>query len=336
MLAEYLLFFAKVFTVVIAIIIVFAAIAALASKEKRKTKDRLKVKNLNQKYKSMEKDLLENISDKKQLKSLRKSQKKRDKAAKSNQSSRRKIFVLNFHGDIRASAIKHLRQEITAVLTIASPSDEIVLRLESAGGLVYAYGLAASQLQRLRKKQIPLTVIIDKVAASGGYMMAAVANKICAAPFAVIGSIGVIAQVPNFNRLLKRNDIEFEQIMAGQYKRTLTIFGENTPQGREKMQEEVNTTHALFKEFIIENRPIVNIEAVATGEHWYGNQALQLKLIDEILTSDDYLLSASQDADIYEVCFTPKKKLLDKLTSEGSKGMENLLDIICSRFSTSR
>jgi serine protease SohB len=337
MFAEYLLFFAKVITFVIAIIVVFAAIFALASKEKGKTKDKLKVKNLNEKFKNMEKTLLEHVTNKKQLKSLRKSQKKSEKASKSNQTApRRKIFVLNFHGDIRASAIKHLREEITAVLTTANTSDEVVLRLESGGGMVHAYGLAASQLQRLRKKQIPLTIIIDKVAASGGYMMAAVGNKILAAPFAVIGSIGVLAQLPNFNGLLKKNDIEFEQIMAGQYKRTLTVFGENTQQGREKMQEEVNTTHALFKEFIMANRPIVNIESVATGEHWYGNQALQLQLIDDILTSDDYLLSASQDADIYEVCFTPKKNLLDKFTNESTKVMENLFDTIWSRLSNSR
>ena len=109
-----------------------------------------------------------------------------------------------------------------------------------------AYGLAASQMQRIRDKKLKLTVCVDKVAASGGYMMAVVADKIIAAPFAVLGSIGVLAQVPNFHRLLKKHDVDFEMLTAGKYKRTLTMFGENTDKGREKFQEDIEDTHVLF------------------------------------------------------------------------------------------
>jgi len=235
--------------------------------------------------------------------------------------TKRRVFVINFDGDIRALTVENLRQEISAVLTIATPRDEVLVKIESAGGVIHGYGLAASQLQRIRNRNIPLTVVVDKIAASGGYMMACVANRILAAPFAIIGSIGVITQLPNFNRFLKRHNIDFEQVSAGEYKRTLTMFGENTDKGRKKLQEEVEEAHELFKSFVIANRPIVDIHAIATGEHWLGTRAKELKLVDEIMTSDDYLMLACDEADLYEITYTTKKNLLEKLTSSVSKAV---------------
>ena len=319
MFAQYLLFAAEVFTLIIGILVLLIGIFSIASKNKNRDQGQLRIKKLNKKYEAMHDILSQEILDKAQYKQLLKAQKKQQKIKLDSSTARKRIFVITFIGDIRASAAKSLREEITGLLTLATPEDEIVLRLESAGGMVHAYGLAASQLQRIRNHQVPLVVIIDKIAASGGYMMAAVANRILAAPLAILGSLGVIAQVPNFHRLLKKNDIEFEQIMAGQYKRTLTLFGENTEQGREKFQEEVNETHHLFKAFLLENRPSLDIEKVATGEHWYGTPALALHLIDGISTSDDYLLSASKTADIYEICYQPKKTWVDKLSHHATK-----------------
>ncbi|TPW15801.1 MAG: periplasmic protease [Halothiobacillaceae bacterium] len=227
-------------------------------------------------------------------------------------SAEKRVFVLTFNGDIKASAATALAEEITAILTVAQPTDEVVVRLYSAGGLVHAYGLAASQLQRIRKRNIPLTVAVDKVAASGGYMMACVADKIIAAPFAILGSIGVVAQIPNLHRLLKKHDIDFELITAGKYKRTLTVFGENTAEGREKFRQEIDETHKLFQEFITTHRPQVELERVATGEHWYGTQAIDFKLVDELITSDDYLMSASETHSVYEVHYTTKKTLAQR------------------------
>ena len=314
MIAAYILFLAKALTIVIAILLCVAGIFAIAAKNKLKPKYKLIVRKLNDQYIEMHKVLAEKTLDKKSFKQLLKQEKKALK--KSQGAAKKRIFVLNFHGDIQASAVKALREEITALLTLATPQDEVLLRLESPGGIVYAYGLAASQLQRIRKNQIPLTVAIDKVAASGGYMMASIANQIIAAPFAIVGSIGVIAQLPNFHRFLKKKDIDYEQIKAGQFKRTLTLFGENTDEGRHKLQEEVEETHKLFKLFVAENRPIVPIEQVATGEHWYGTQALELKLIDNLMTSDEYLLTLSKkEVDIFEISYTTPKTLLEKLTS---------------------
>jgi serine protease SohB len=233
--------------------------------------------------------------------------------------------VLDFHGDIKASACDNLREEVSALLSQAQPTDEVVVKLESGGGMVHSYGLASSQLARITQKKIPLTVCVDKVAASGGYMMACVADKIIAAPFAIIGSIGVIAQLPNFHKLLKKNDVDFEMFTAGEYKRTVTMFGENTPKGREKFVEDLEDVHVLFKEFVSEHRPQVDIATVATGEVWFGRRALGVKLVDELQTSDEYLLSQSEMADIYEVEFAHKKSLPEKLGFAAQGAVDRLL-----------
>ena len=230
----------------------------------------------------------------------------------------KKIFVLDFKGNIKASGVSALREEITAILTVATDKDEVVALLESGGGTVHGYGLGASQLRRIRDRGIKLTAAVDKVAASGGYMMACVADRIIAAPFAIVGSIGVLAQIPNFHRLLKKLDIDFEQITAGDYKRTLTLFGENTARDREKFQAELEDTHALFKEFVRDNRAQVDLDRIATGEHWYGKRALELQLVDELMTSDDYLSNAARDADIYRIKYQRKKPVAERVIGFGA------------------
>ena len=212
-----------------------------------------------------------------------------------------------------------LKEVVTAVLTVAQKSDEVILNLESPGGVVHGYGLAASQLQRIKDAKIPLVICVDKIAASGGYMMACMADKIVAAPFAIIGSVGVVASLPNFNRVLKKNEVDFYQITSGQYKRTVSLFGEIQPDGLAKFKDEIEHTHVLFKNHIKHFRPKVDVEKIATGEHWFGTTALQLNLIDEIGTVDDYLYKQSQYRQIKEVAFHAKKSFKDKL-AEGLTG----------------
>ena len=225
-----------------------------------------------------------------------------------------RLFVINFDGDIEASEVENLREEITAIVSIADEKDEVLVRLESPGGLVHAYGLAASQLSRIKAANLKLTVSVDQVAASGGYMMACVADKIIAAPFAILGSIGVVAELPNFHRLLKHNKVDYEQHTAGEYKRTITMFSENTEAARKKFKQELEETHDLFKQFIEQNRPSLDIAKVATGEHWYGTQALSLGLIDKIQTSDDYIVSRAEETEIFEIEYHVKKPLAERLT----------------------
>ncbi len=319
-LISYAIFLAHIATIVIAILILVAGIIAISSKGKQQSKNKITIKKLNKKYKQLRKTMQSAILDKKTLKqTVKKDKKQQDKS-----KEQRNIYVINFDGDMRASAGTALREIVSAILTVATVKDEVVINIDSAGGLVHNYGLCASQLKRLRDRNIPLTATVDKVAASGGYMMACVANHIIAAPFAIVGSIGVLAQIPNFHRFLKNHKIDFEQMTAGEYKRTLTMFGENTSKGKQKMQEELEEMHLLFKNFISENRSKVNIDNVATGEYWYGIKAFELNLIDEINTSDDYLLTASEQANIYELNYKQKKSMLEKLTAHASMLMNRL------------
>ena len=312
------LFSAKTFIIVFGILVVLIVFFALISRGKDKSKGKLTIKNLNKKYAQTADALLEKSLSKKQFKHYLKEKKTALKLEKKQEDEKKKnIYVLQFNGDIKASAVASLREEITAILTVATPQDEVVVNIESAGGMVHGYGLAAAQLMRVRAKNIPLTVTIDKVAASGGYLMACIANKILCAPFAIVGSIGVIVQLPNFHRLLKEKNIDFEQLTAGEYKRTLTMFGENTEAGREKLHQEIEDIHQHFKNLITTYRKQINIQQVATGEHWLGEHAITLNLVDVIQTSDDYLLENSQQANVnvFEVSYEIKKSFLSKFSA---------------------
>ena len=239
-----------------------------------------------------------------------------------------RTYVIRFDGDVAATAVEHLRIEVSAVLTMAQPQDEVVVCIESPGGMVHSYGLAASQMMRIRSKGIPLTAVVDRVAASGGYLMAAVANKIVAAPFAVIGSIGVVAQVPNVHRLLKKNDVDVEVLTAGKYKRTLTLLGENTDEAREKFRQELEDVHALFQDFVVENRPDLDIEAVATGEAWYGTRALALHLVDELAASDEYLIRQCEDRDVYDVAWVEVKRPIDRVLDKVNGALDRVNHVL--------
>ena len=254
------------------------------------------------------------------------------KEAKLRKKNNQKIYVLDFKGDTAASAVESLREEITLILATAKAGrDRVVVRLESPGGMVHGYGLAAAQLVRLRDAGFNLTICVDKVAASGGYMMACIANEIVSAPFAVVGSIGVVAQVPNFNRLLKDKHIDFELYTAGEFKRTVTMFGENTAEGKAKFEEELQQTHELFKHFVEKYRPQLNVEKVATGEHWYGKDALELNLVDKLQTSDEYLLGLLAQHDVYVLDMRRKPTLGEKLGLQAAQMADGLVPAVMNK-----
>ncbi len=302
-LAQYGMFLLKALTLVIAILLLFAGIFSLG----RKSKPKLEIISLNEQYDEVKNRMLKEVLGKKPEK------KKKDKTTKPS------LYVIDFSGDIKASQVEQLRDEVSAVLSVATATDEIVVRLESPGGAVNGYGLAASQLQRLRDKEIPLTVCIDKMAASGGYLMACVANRIVAAPFAIIGSIGVVAQIPNFHRWLKKNDIDMELLTAGEYKRTLTLFAENTDKGRKKFQEDLEKIHQNFRNYVLENRQQIEIDKVSTGEHWLARDAFDLRLVDALKTSDEYLNSKMQTFNCYKIMAHGKQSLVSKLLKPATK-----------------
>lgn len=316
-LSEYGLFLAEALTVVVAILVVAVGLLALGQRGRQHDEGHIEVTRLNDRYRDFRQTMQQALLNDREYKKTRKEEKSRRKAEEKGgdktEEARLRLFVLNFAGDLKASATDNLREEISAVLDVARSGDELLVRLESGGGMVHSYGLAASQLQRVRDAGIQLTVSVDKVAASGGYMMACVANRILAAPFAMIGSIGVLMQLPNFHRLLRKANVDFEQLSAGDYKRTLTMFGENTDADRAKMQEDLEDIHLQFKNFVGAHRNDVDIENVATGEVWLGERALERGLVDELLTSDSYIQQCLVERDVFEVKFVQKKHWQEKL-----------------------
>ena len=361
LLAEYGLFFAKVATFLIAIVLLVSVVANAGSRG-GEGEGRLEVKKLNDRYKQMEEIMQHAVLDEHVIKlrdkAEKQEQKKKDKAAKkeakklakvdakktdteSNSTSnsdeavkeavKGNVYVLDFDGDMKASEVENFREEITTVLTLATPEDEIVVRLESPGGMVHSYGLASSQLARIRSANVPLTICVDKVAASGGYMMACIADKILAAPFAVIGSIGVVASLPNFNKVLKKLDVDYDVLTAGEYKRTLTMLGENTEEGRKKFINDLEETHELFKGFVSEFRPKLDIPLVATGETWYGKVALEKLLVDGISTSDEYISQRVKETTVFEVKYVQKKSWQEKLGVSAQAAVEKSLDKVISK-----
>ena len=257
-----------------------------------------------------------------------------DEGNQENEDGR--LFVLNFDGDVEASAVENLREEITAVIAVADKKDQVLLKLESPGGMVHSYGLAASQLSRIKDAELKLIIAVDEVAASGGYMMACVADEILAAPFAVVGSIGVVAELPNFHRLLKHNKVDYEQHTAGEYKRTLTMFAENSEAARTKFKQELEETHDLFKQFIRDNRSSLDMDKVATGEHWYGTQALELGLIDKIQTSDDFIVHQAQEKEVYEINYEVKKPFAERFSFSIQSAIQKAFQSILQKSFESR
>lgn len=310
---NYALFLAKTLTLFLMIMAFFAVL--LAAKRHKVTPSKMKLISLNEQFEELRERVLGEILDRKAYKAQVKAQKKAEKQKAKQLNERPRLFVLNFDGDVEASAVDGLREHISAIVQVANNNDEVLLRLESAGGYVHSYGLAASQLARLRAKSVRLVIAVDKVAASGGYMMACVGDELLAAPFAIIGSVGVIGALPNFHDLLEKNHVHYEQHTAGQHKRTLTLFGENSEADRSQFQKELQQTHTLFKEHIEAMRPQLDVEAIATGETWYGKQALQKRLVDKIQTSDDYLLAHLDSHQMLLLEEETRESLLQRLKS---------------------
>ena len=330
LLVAYGFFLLKIITVLLVILIPILMISSSTKHRKETDKGRIIVKNLSDKLEEIGVTLKSAEMDPKAYKSfLKERNKKKKKEIKGK--SKEIVYVLDFKGDIQASAVGKLKQEINAIIASQVKCKEVVVKVESGGGSAYAYGLCAAELKRLVDNKIKLTVCIDKIAASGGYLMSCVATKIVAAPWAIVGSIGVIAQLPNFHRLLKKLDIDIEMHTAGKFKRTLTTLGKNTKQGREKFISELEDLHVVFKDFVKENRSKIQVAKVSTGEVWQGDKAKKLGLIDEIGTSDDYLLKLASKFKLLEIQYFEKKPFTARIGSAAEviveKGIYKILDI---------
>lgn len=321
-------FAAKALILVLAIGAIVQLVVSLARRSKvAHPYGSLEVKRLNDRFDALKRGLQSGMaqgpSRKLALKALKKELKQEEKAPPSE--GKRTVYVVDFDGDLMATQTMGLREEITAIVSVAKPEDEVVVRLDSGGGGVPHYGLAAAQLDRLKASKLKVTVCIDYVAASGGYMMACVADTVVAAPFSAIGSIGVVAQVPNVRRFLQRQSIDVEEMTAGEFKRTVSLFGEVTEKGKAKLQEQLEETHQLFKAFVKEHRPSLDIDKVATGEYWLGTKAKALGLVDQVMTSDEYLLGKAKEADVFLVTFYPSRSWRERVMRGGLEFAERAL-----------
>ncbi|MCU0696376.1 MAG: protease SohB [Myxococcaceae bacterium] len=316
-----------------------AAVVFLVRRVRRASSGRgwLEVKHLNERFDGLRDALqLGTTKGRAAFKALRKQQQALSKAAETLSTTKPSVYVVDFDGDILATATSSLREEVTAIIGVAKPEDEVVVRLESGGGAVPHYGLAAAQLVRLKEKKLKVTVCIDRVAASGGYMMACVADQVVAAPFSIIGSIGVVAQVPNVHRFLKRYDVDVEEMTAGEFKRTVSLLGEVTEKGKAKLQEQLEETHGLFKAFVKQHRPALDVDQVATGEYWLGTRAKELKLVDTLVTSDDYLVGRAKDSNVFQVHFHGANPWRERLMGAGGELLERAVLRLLQRAQETR
>lgn len=335
-LLEYGVFLAKLATLAILLLVV---IGILTSQRRHRdtSSGKLEIVSINEQYEQITELANQLFFDKKTLKSKQKEQKKAARARQkdsADKDEKNKLFVIDFKGSMNAQEVDNLSKEVTAVISLAQSDDQVLVRLESPGGVVAGYGLGASQMARLKDAGLLVTVAVDKVAASGGYMMACVADRIISAPFAMIGSIGVVAQLPNIHRLLKNNDVDVELHTAGDYKRTLTVIGENTDEGREKFKQDLQVIHEQFKTHIANYRQHLDIEKVATGEVWLGQQAKELQLVDEIGTSDDFLMKAVKEQQLYLVRYRQKYSLAERLGLSFAAVTEQVTNRILTRYTS--
>ncbi|KAL7534110.1 hypothetical protein ACHAWF_004724 [Thalassiosira exigua] len=209
---------------------------------------------------------------------------------------RKNLFVTRFPGDVTASQLNELREEVTGILRASQPRDEALLILQSGGGTVTGYGLAAAQLQRFKANGMKLTVI------------------------------GVISEIPNAYDRLKKEGIEFQTVTAGKYKRTVTPTKKVTKEDLAKSTEDIQEIFDLFKSFVASQRPQLDIEDVATGDTWFGEDALEKGLCDELAAADDVLLEfADGGYDLYEVAYDPGSERAGRLLAGlpgGGGGLE--------------
>lgn len=298
---ELLLFVAKAAIGVVSAGIVVILIARAARSGGESARGRLRVTRLNDRVGELEAIVRLPRLGKKERKAWIKKREAEESGFET--SGQPATFVIDFKGDLQASAVEELRETVSAVIAGHREGDEVLLRIESPGGTVHGYGLAASQLARLRAAKLRVVACVDKVAASGGYMMACESDEVVAAPFAIVGSIGVVASVPNLHRLLEKYGVDYEEMTAGEHKRTVSLFGKIEPEGREKFLEQLAEIHTLFREHVLRNRPNAKAELIATGEHWAASQAVELGLVDRIATSDDEVMRRVKEREVYEVSF---------------------------------
>lgn len=179
----------------------------------------------------------------------------------------------------------------------------IVLRVDSPGGTVAASEEIATYVKECEK---PVVVSVGDVGASGAYMISSQADSIWANPGSSVGSIGVIAQIPNVSGLLDMVGVEFQTFTAGEYKDAGSAYRDLTKEEEALIQGEVEEAYDQFIDIVAEGRGLerAKVEELAIGWTWSGVRAKELGLVDEVGTYRDALEDAAERGGIegdYEI-----------------------------------
>ncbi len=211
-----------------------------------------------------------------------------------------RLAVLRFQGlrDLNASGDQRLSEAIDEVLVNRDHFEEAVVIIDSPGGTTHGYGHAYALLERLSASGLKVTACIDRIGASGGYLMALPADRILAGPFAIVGSVGVVAGIPNVKRLLEEKGVSYRLFVAGDKKRVVHFADDDGPEVREYMDEKLAGIHTQFLQAVEKHRgDRVKLDEVRSGDHWSAEESVEkgLGLVDELQTSAEYLLERNRE-----------------------------------------
>lgn len=232
------------------------------------------------------------------------------------------VFVIDYVGSMMASEVVYLTAKIDAIILKSNKDDEVVINITSPGGAVSGYGLVASQIKRLKTAGLKITATVDTVAASGGYMAAVVSDEIIAAPFAMVGSIGVVANVMIYEELLKNIGIQTNVYTSGDSKRTVVPSRVPNAEEEAKLEAQLEEIHSRFKDHVLSFRPDIDEDKVFTGQAFLAADAINFGLVDKIGTSDELLLNLYKDGHrLIEVQFIIEENIGGSVTKQVSAGL---------------
>lgn len=226
----------------------------------------------------------------------------RNKLSRARPASGKVTAVLRFEGDTMATGRQDFARMVDEVLHNKERIQRVIVVVNSPGGGVSVYGQMFAGMERMRNAGVDVTACVDTYAASGGYLMSVPAQRIIAAPFAMVGSIGVVSEFMNFNKLLRRLGVEPMTITAGELKRTVTPLSEVTEENKAAYKAQLEAIHRQFIAVVKKYRE-VDADRVCTGNHWTAAESVELKLnlVDGLATSQEYLFEANQTEDLVTI-----------------------------------
>ena len=241
-----------------------------------------------------------------------------------------KVGVIYAVGNIDMSETEGIVSD-KLVETIREVADDdnvkaVVFRINSGGGSAYGSEQIWHALTQLKTKK-PLIVSMGDVAASGGYYIACMADRIVAQPNTLTGSIGVFGQIPNAEGLTEKIGLDFDLVKTNRHSEGISLVRPMSPEQRDLLQMSVNRTYELFVKRCADGRGMTPdaVKAIAEGRVWTGANALEIGLVDTLGGLSDAVALAAEAAGLAEYGveeFPAKEDFMTRLMKEMSVGME--------------